>query len=138
MTIKTYLANNVLYEYKKELNQTRRIARLKRILRQNNQDYVSISSQAKRRQLVEQISKEIIENFLTSETNNPIVLEIKSDLEKEMQKQLVFKYAPSNGEELYILEKTDKDLKPVSREEKNQILQKLWELTIKKVDQTML
>lgn len=138
MTIHPYLNKNILEIYTKELNQGRRIARLKRILKQLGQDTVTISPEAKRRQMVEKVAREIIENLLTSESQNPIVLEIKADLEKEVGKKLIFKYPPPNGDDLHILKKTTKGIEELTVEEKEHILQKLWEITIKKVDSTML
>ncbi|HCO11922.1 MAG TPA: hypothetical protein DIT19_01670 [Desulfonauticus sp.] len=137
MTINPY-NKNLIKIYVKELNQGRRIARLKRILRQMGEDTISISPEAKRRQMVEKISREIIENLLTSESENPIVLEIKADLEKEVGMPLIFKYPPPNGDDLHILKKTAKGLEELTPQEKEQILQKLWQITINKVNKTML
>lgn len=138
MTISPYLTKNVLSEYIKELNHGRRIARLRRLLRQAGHDIVEVSPEAKRRQMIEQIAREIIENLLTSENNHPIVLEIKADLERKMNQKFIFKYPPPNGDDIHILKEEKNGPVELLPKEREQILQKLWEITIKKVNETMI
>ncbi|MBT8763795.1 hypothetical protein KFV02_07600 [Desulfohalobiaceae bacterium Ax17] len=138
MTINPFLVKSVIRVYDRQLTNGRRIARLKKYLQQSGGgDSVTISQEAKRKQLVERVSREIIENLLTSDSNNPVVQEIKSELEKEFQQKLIFRYPPS-GEEMQILKLGPHGPEELKPEEKDAVLNKLWEITLVKVNETML
>ena len=138
MTVNSFLVKNIIRVYDRQLTNGRRIARLKKYIQQAGQgDSVSISREAKRRQLVERVAREIIDNLITSGSNNPIVQEIKSELEKEFDQKFIFQYPPS-GEEMQILKQGTQGLVELKPEEKNTVLHKLWEITLHKVNETML
>ena len=138
MTVNSFLVKNIIRVYDRQLTNGRRIARLKKYIQESGQgDSVSISREAKRRQMVERVAREIIDNLITSGSNNHIVLEIKEELEKEFDQEFIFHYPPS-GEEMQILKQDTQGLVELKPEEKNAALHKLWEITMHKVNETML
>ncbi|WP_457570530.1 DVU0524 family FlgM-associated protein [Desulfovulcanus sp.] len=138
MTVNSFLVKNIIRVYDRQLTNGRRIARLKKYLQQAGQgDSVTISKEAKRRQLVERVAREIIDNLITSGSNNPIVQEIKLELEKEFNQKFIFHYPPS-GEEMQILKQGTQGPEELKAEEKDTVLHKLWEITLHKVNETML
>jgi len=136
MTIKPYLVQQAISEYDHRTRQGRQLARIKKILRE---DTVSISPEAKRKFMVQQVATEVIENLLPSKSNHPIVKEIMQELEKEFQEKFTFKVEPDSGDHRLQLNVYQKDsLLKLPPARAKQVLQRLWEITINKIDQTML
>lgn len=128
----------MLRTYGKQLTSAKRLARFRRALQlTRSQDEVTISRDAKRRELVERIAKEIIENLIVSNTENPIVHRILGRLESETGKQYMFEY-PLDGMDVQIFEDTEKGPNEVIGEERLQVMRHLWDITLDSVDQTML
>ncbi|MBN2139434.1 MAG: hypothetical protein JW718_00385 [Desulfovibrionaceae bacterium] len=124
--------------YGRQLSSARRLARFRRALRlARAEDEVSISRQARRRVLVERIAKEIIENLVVNETGNPMVEEILKSLERELGQRLLFEY-PLDGGDVLLIEETQAGPKRIGPEEKEHVMRRLWEITLNKVDETML
>ena len=138
MTINPFIVKNVLRTYDQHLDTGRRIARFKKYMRQSGAgDMVSISQEAKRRQMVERVAREIVDNLIGSESANPVVMDIKRQLSQELGQDLVFRY-PASGEGLQILRKTAQGVAALTNNEKDAFMQRLWELALTKVDETML
>lgn len=128
----------MLRTYGKQLTNAKRLARFKRALAISGaQDAVSISREAKRRELVERISQEVIENLLVNGQENPVVNKVLEALEEDLGEQVLFDY-PLDGGEVQILRQTPEGPIEVAAEEKMTILRRLWEITLSKVDETML
>ncbi len=138
MTINPALVKNVLKTYDRQLINGRRLARLSRYLHRGvAEEAQSGSREAKRRSLVQRVAREIIENLITSDSNNPLVEEIKQTLSRELNTELVFHYPPT-GEEMKIFAQGKEGPQELSQEQKELVLGKLWELTLNKVNETML
>lgn len=138
MTINPFLAKAVLQTYMQQQDTGRRIARFQRYMDRAGQgDFVSISKEAKRRQMVEKVTQEIVDNLIGSGSTNPVVEEIKNQLAQEFGDDMVFRY-PSTGEGLQILKKTDEGVIELTNGEKNTLMQRLWDVALRKVDETML
>ncbi|MFN2343037.1 MAG: DVU0524 family FlgM-associated protein [Desulfonatronovibrio sp.] len=138
MTINPNLVKNVLKTYDRHLVNGRRLARLSRHLR--GPEVLAIedhSKEIKRRKLVERIAREIIENLITSDSRNPMVEEIKKELNQELETELIFHYPPT-GEEMKIFTGGGDQPQELSQEQRDRILGKLWEMTLNKVNETML
>lgn len=129
---------NMLRTYGKQLTSAKRLARFRRALqRSESQDTVTISREARRRELIEKISREIIENLIVSGNENPVVSDILEQLELDFGTRYLFEY-PLDGSDVQILQETEEGVFDLPREEKSQVMNRLWEITLDKVDQTML
>ncbi|MHC1701095.1 MAG: DVU0524 family FlgM-associated protein [Humidesulfovibrio sp.] len=128
----------MLRTYGKQLTSAKRLARFKRALALSGaQDQVSISREAKRRELVERIAQEVIENLLVNGQENPVVTGVLEDLELDLGEQVLFDY-PLDGGEVHILRQTEEGPREIDPDEKMRILRRLWEITLDRVDGTML
>lgn len=128
----------MLRTYGKQITSAKRLARFRRALKLTySQDEVTISREAKRRGLVERIAKEIIENLIVSNTENPMVGSILHQLEEETGKQYVFEY-PLDGYDVQILHDASGSPSEVTGPERQEVMQRLWEITLARVDATML
>ena len=128
----------MLRTYGKQLTNAKRLARFRRALTVSGaQDMVSISREAKRRELVQRIAQEVVENLVVNGQDNPIVSDVLSALEQDLGEKVLFDY-PLDGGEVQILRQTQEGSLEVSQEEKMRIMQRLWEITLSRVDATML
>lgn len=128
----------MLQTYGKQLTSAKRLARFRRALKlSRSQDEVTISREAKRRELVERIAREIIENLIVSNTENPVVGSILQQLEHETGKQYVFEY-PLDGMDVQILHDAQGGPNEVIGPERQEVMQRLWKITLARVDATML
>ena len=128
----------MLRTYGKQLTSAKRLARFKRALALSGaQDMVSISREARRRELVERISQEVIENLLVNGQENPVTGRVLEALEEDLGEKVLFDY-PLDGGEVQILRQTAEGPQEVLPEEKMRIMRRLWEITLSKVDDTML
>ncbi|MGE4439888.1 MAG: DVU0524 family FlgM-associated protein [Desulfomicrobium sp.] len=133
-----FLVKNVVRTYDQHQETGRRIARFKKYMDRSGQgDSVSISKEAKRRQLVEKVAGEIVDNLIGSDTTNPVVREIKSQMAKEFGKEVLFRY-PSDGSGLQILKQTDQGVTELTNGEKDAFMRRLWEIALTRVNETML
>ncbi|QJT10619.1 DVU0524 family FlgM-associated protein [Oceanidesulfovibrio marinus] len=136
MTMQSFYMRNMLRGYDKQLVTARRLARYRRALGAGSVEE-PIPPEVKRRHLVERIAREIVENLIMSGTDNPVVNEIKERLNNEFGNQLTFAFPPSE-QDLQIFKETKGGPMEVSPEEKIRILNRLWQVTLDKVDDTML
>jgi hypothetical protein len=128
----------MLRTYGKQLTSAKRLARFKRALALSGaQDMVSISREAKRRELIERIAQEVIENLLVNGQDNPVVTRVLAELEQDLGERVLFDY-PLDGGEVQILRETAAGPQEVEPEEKMRIMRRLWEITMTSVDETML
>lgn len=128
----------MLRTYGKQLTSAKRLARFKRALVLSGaQDQLTISREAKRKELVERIAQEVIENLLVNGQENPVVNGVLEDLEQDLGEKVLFDY-PLDGGEVQILRQTAEGPKEITPEEKMRILRRLWEITLDRVDGTML
>ena len=138
MTVNPFLVKNVVRTYDQHQETGRRIPRFKKYMDRAGQgDSVSISKEAKRRQLVEKVAGEIVDNLIGSDTTNPVVREIKSQMAKELGSEVLFKY-PSDGNGLQILKQTDQGVTELTNGEKDAFMRRLWEVALTRVNETML
>ena len=138
MTVNPFLVKNVMRTYDQHQQAGRRIARFKKYMdRAGQEDSVSISKEAKRRQLVEKVAGEIVNNLIGSDTTNPVVREIKTQMAKEFGQDVLFRY-PSDGSGLQILKKTDQGVAELTNGEKDAFMRRLWEIALTRVNETML
>jgi hypothetical protein len=137
VTPRSYYVRNMLLSYDKQLITARRLARYRRLMRPDGADAVSISVEAKRHQLVERVAKEVVENLLISGSDNPVVQRIRAQLEAECKQRYFFEY-PVSAQELRVLKETKDGPLEVGPDEKMEVLNRLWKITLDTVDETML
>ncbi len=129
----------MLGAYGRQLTFARRLARFRRAYA-GEEDAVAISRQARRRDLVERISREIVDNLLSAPDHNPVLQEIMDELESDFGQKLTFAYPLPDLDlnmRLQIFKGSALD-KEVSEQERQAILNRLWQITLAKVDETML
>ncbi len=128
----------MLRVYGHHLDQGRRMARYRMLLqRASPGDLVNLSQDARRKQLVEKISTEIMDSLMVSGSNNPVVMDIKDELQRDFGFSMEFRYLPLEPE-LQILRKDGDDWVEVIGDEKTAILERFWRITLAKVNETML
>ena len=128
----------MLRTYGKQLTSAKRLARFKRALALSGaQDVVSISREAKRRELVNRIAQEVVENLLVNGQGNPVVASVLETLEQDLGHEVLFDY-PLDGSEVQILRQTNAGPEEVGPEDKMRIMRRVWEITMATVDATML
>lgn len=128
----------MLRTYGKQLTNAKRLARFRRALVASGaQDMVDFSREAKRRELVDRIAQEVVENLLVNGQGNPVVASVQEALERELGERVIFDY-PLDGSEVQILRQTPEGPTEVPQDEKMHIMRKVWEITLATVDATML
>lgn len=148
MTVKSFYVQNMLRKYKKQITSAQLIARAggsARILQ--NQDYQDDDAQLSdinrklldknRQRLVERVAREVYENLLFSGSNNPIVEEIKTQLEIDIGFSVLFRH-PFPNLSLQIYKESEFGPIKLSGDEKEDVLNKLWAISLDKVNATML
>ncbi|BDQ35701.1 hypothetical protein SYK_00610 [Pseudodesulfovibrio nedwellii] len=96
-----------------------------------------IAKQAKRRELVERIAHEVIENLIVNSEPSPVVQAVLAQLEREFGCRYIFEY-PLEGGDVQILKETRSGPHDIEGSERNKVMRRLWEITLSKVDDTML
>jgi hypothetical protein len=138
VTVNPFIVKNVARAYDQHQDAGRRIARFKKYMDHTGHgDSISISQEAKRRQMVEKVAREIVDNLIGSGSANPVVQDIRRQMTKEFGQEVVFRY-PSDGSGLKILKKTDKGVAELTNGERDAFMQRLWEVTLNQVNETML
>ncbi len=125
----------MLSSYGRQLVTARRLARYRQALR--GAEGPVIPPEVKRRLLVERIAREVMENLLIAGSDNPVVDEIKERLQQEFGERLTFTYPPSQLE-IQVFREGPDGQEEIAPAEKMAILDKLWEITLETVDETML
>ncbi len=126
----------MLRTYGKQLTSAKRLARFRQALGASK-PMDDIAKQAKRRELVERIAHEVIENLIVNAEHSPVVAAILEQLEREFGHRYLFEY-PVDGSDVQILRETEHGPLYVKGSERNKIMRRLWEITLSKVDETML
>jgi len=128
----------MLKSYGRQLTSARRLARFKQSLAAAGaEEELTISRLAKRRMLVEQVSREIVENLIVTGSDNEVVGEILGLMDHEFGSALVFHYPPSELD-LQIFRKEGEQEIEITGPEKTDIINRLWEITLDRVNETML
>ncbi len=136
--MKSVYVQNMLMGYDRQLVSARRLARYRRSLQAaRGEEEPSIPPEVKRRELVERVAREIVENLIISGSKSPIVEAIKLQLEEDLGQPIHFTYPPTEHD-LQIFKETDQGAVEVDPQEKGAILHRLWKITLDKVDATML
>lgn len=126
----------MLRTYGKQLTSAKRLARFRQAMGMAK-PMDDIAKQAKRRELVERIAHEVIENLIVNSTHTPVVAAILQELEAEFGSSFIFEY-PVDGTDVQILRETQQGPLELHGAERTKVMRRLWEITLAKVDDTML
>ena len=135
--MKPFYVRNMLLQYDRQLVTGRRLTRYRRLMRGDADGEAVIPREVKRKQLVERVSREIVENLLMSSSETEIVRQVREQLESDMGYEILFEY-PIMEQDLEVFKKGEFGPEEVSAQEKMQIMNRLWKITLDKVDETML
>ena len=124
--------------YGRQLTSAKRLARFRKalMLAQGRTEPLT-PRDIRRKQLVERVAREIIENLIVSGSENPVVGEIQTELNQRFGQELLFEY-PLDGDDLRILRMTDQGPQVLPPPETGEVMKNLWDITLQKVDETML
>lgn len=135
---RSYHVNRMLKTYSRQLTSARRLERFRQSLAAaGTEEEVTISRMAKRRMLVEQVSREIMENLIISGSENETVRAILRQLENEFGETFEFHYPPAQIE-MQVFKITPDGSVEITGPNKQAVYQRLWEITLEKVNETML
>ncbi len=96
--------HHMLRTYGKQLTSAKRLERFRRaMLGGRGQDNISIA--ARRRELVQRIATEIIENLIVNGSENPVILDIMTVLEREVGARIILEYPLDLGEVVVLKER---------------------------------
>ncbi|WFS63800.1 hypothetical protein LF599_06450 [Pseudodesulfovibrio thermohalotolerans] len=127
---------NMLRTYGKQLTNAKRLARFRQAMG-GVEPQDDVARQAKRRELVQRIAHEIIENLIVNSDRSPVVRAVLEQLENEFGCRYVFEY-PLDGGDVQIIGETPQGPREIDGSERSRVLRRLWEIALSKVDGTML
>ena len=136
MNSQSATVRTMLRTYGKQLTSAKRLARFRQALGASP-PMDDVARQAKRRELVERIAHEVIENLIVNTTHSPVVEAILDQLEREFGQRYLFEF-PVDGTDVQILRETQQGPLDVLGNERDKVMRRLWEITLSKVDDTML
>lgn len=137
MTSVSFYMRNMLRQYDRQLLNARRLARYRIALRMAQGDAAFPEPEEARRQMVEKVAKELYEHLIFTGSENPVAEAIRQALSVSAGAHLHFQYTPGEAA-LQLIREGDAGPEEVSPQEKAQLLEKLWHITLTKVDETML
>jgi len=126
----------MLRTYGKQLTSAKRLARFRQAMGASP-ERDDVAKQAKRRELVERIAHEIIENLIVNTEQSPVVAAVTQQLQAEFGHRFIFEY-PVDGGDVQILREMEHGISELQGAERNTVMRRLWEITLSKVDETML
>jgi hypothetical protein len=127
----------MLRQYDRQLLNARRLARYRIALRLAQGDAAFPEPEEVRRGMVEKVAKELYEHLIFTGSENPVAEAIREALSLSAGTHLHFQYPPGEAA-LRLIREGDAGPEEVSRHEKEQLMEKLWQITLAKVDETML
>lgn len=138
MTTNPLQMRAMLQTYGKQLVFSRRLNKLMRGMRlAQGEERSPLDREIKRQQMVERVAREILDNLLVTGAESPIVDEIRMELEQALGAEFIFEY-PFMEQNLQIIRVTESGPVRLDMGEANRVLSKLWDITLSKVDRTML
>ncbi len=131
----SFYTRHMLLQYGRQLISSRRLARYHQLLGAGRA--LGPVPDEQRRLMVERISREVVDNLISTGSENPVVLEVRQRLDEELGEKFIFQYPP--GElDFRIMRQADEGSVEVSSDEKYRIMGKLLDITRETVAETML
>lgn len=136
MTTSTFYTRQMLMQYGRQLIAARRLARYNQLV--GSAPVADGEAAARRHAMVERISREIMENLIFSGSDNPIVQEVKRRLAEETGEEYIFRYPPADQDFLILLPGSNGEEIPLAPADKQIVMGRLWDITLRTVNETML
>ncbi|MDR3177017.1 MAG: hypothetical protein LBU06_10875 [Desulfovibrio sp.] len=137
MNTDTFYTRRMLLRYSRQLVAARRLARYDRLVgREETVD--NAVRKARRRTLIERVAREIMESLIFSGVENSVVREVRGRLSAELGEELVFRYPPDDPDFKIFRPGTGGGETELAPGEKQAVMGRLWDVTLKTVDATML
>jgi hypothetical protein len=127
----------MLRQYERQLLNARRLARYRIALRLAQGEDAFPEPEEMRRNMVEKVAKELYEHLIFTGSDNPVAETIREELSASAGSPLHFQYAPGEAA-LQLVREGHAGPEEVSPNEKARLLERLWHITLAKVDETML
>ena len=140
----------MLSQYDRQLVAARRLARIRpgadppadasALTRQTGEgttDNHEAPAEVRRRVMVEHVARELLENLLFTGSDNPIVQEVRQELDHRLNGHFSFWYPPGEVD-VRIAREGPEGPRELSDAERREVLTELWDITLAKVDATML
>jgi hypothetical protein len=137
MDMHTFYTRRMLLRYSRQLVAARRLARYDRLVGKGSQDDPGVEAE-KRRDMIERVAREIMENLIFAGSDNPVVREVKNRLASEMGEELVFRYPPDDPDLKIFRSASDGRETELPPRERQVVMGRLWDVTLRTVDATML
>ena len=137
MTVTTYQVHNVLRAYGKQLSQSRRLPHKKGIEEPKRADRISISSQARRKAVIDKVTSDIINRIIHEGPGDKMEQEAFKQLEDEYGNSLSVKKGDSELVFKVINKEKGEVTKTLSIEDSKFLKSRLEEITKSKVDDQM-
>lgn len=141
LTATPYPVRAMLRTYGRQVTTARRLARYRRLLTPEEAvetDEAARRRETKRAELVRRVALEIVDNCLVTGSDSPVVEDIKAQLEVEIGFPLLFTYPPGVLEMQLFRAAPGETPRELTGQAKAAVLERLWEVALEKVDDTML
>lgn len=153
--IPSFYFRNMLLQYDRQLVAARRLARIhpgpepnailagperqpgEQAAEDQGAEDGETTAEAKRRVMVEHVTRELLENLLFTGSDNPVVKEVREELDRKLGGRYSFWYPPGEVDVRIVCE-TPEGHRELDGEERKEVLTELWDITLAKVDATML
>lgn len=128
-----------LQKYELQLLTARRLARFRRAqqLASGEKPLSDAELEARRAAMVERVAHELYETIIFTGSDNPMVDTIRERLGQQVGGEVRFTYPPGE-ESVRILRESPEGVRSTSKEEQAKVLQDLWPVTLKTVQESML
>ena len=151
MGIPSFYYRNMLLQYDRQLVAARRLARIRPGAEPDGtcaeperpagegtaEEKGETAAEARRRVMVEHVARELLENLLFTGSDNPVVQEVRQELDHRLNGRFSFRYPPGEVD-VRIIRDSPEGPRELNDEERREVLTELWDITLAKVDATML
>ncbi len=138
MVITPYQINNVLRVYGTQLRQNNRVSARSKNNDTRSPDRISISAEAKRKDIVNKIASNIIDKITQYGPNDSVEKEVFKKLEDEYGANLAVTRKSSNDLIFKVIDESGETINSLSIEDSKLIRYKLEEITKKTVNKNMM
>jgi len=139
MTITNYHIQNVIRAYGRQISRTHNLNKVQRTEEQEQSDRISISAEAKKRQVIKDIASEVIDRLTHKQNWSGFEREILNKLSQEYGRPLDIQEEETGSNIIFkVIDKKDREVvKCLSFEDSEYLQKRLFELTELVVQENM-